>query len=144
MKTRLYNFLVVLCILSLNACAADKQVFQFGKASSIAEIETKTNTVMIVVPTNGTPVNIDLKDFRRWMTNGLAPTTLVTSTSNSLWANTFAFMGSTNVVTPLGMLTNNDTRAVTFESTLTLGLGSSQNLITPSAGLLSFANSIRF
>ena len=143
MKTRLLNFLVVLCMVTLNAVAADKQIFQFGKASSIEEVETKTNNVMIVVPTNGTPVNIDLKDFRRWMTNGLAPTTLVTSTSNSLWANTFAFMGSTNVVTPLGMLTNNDTRAVAFDTSLTIGAGSAANSITPSAGLLSFANSIQ-
>ena len=52
-------------MVTLNVFAADKQIFQFGKASSIAEIETKTNTVMIVAPTNGTPVNIDLNDLDR-------------------------------------------------------------------------------
>lgn len=41
-----------------------------------------------------------------------------------------------------GALTNNETRAVTFESTLTIGGGSSQNPIAPSAGQLTFANSI--
>lgn len=84
MNTRLSNFLVVLCMVTLNAVAADKQIFQFGKASSIDEVETKTNTVMIVVPTNGTPVNIDLKDFRRWMTNGLATSNMVFTASNTL------------------------------------------------------------
>ena len=71
-------------MVTLNVFAADKQIFQFGKASSIAEIETKTNTVMIVAPTNGTPVNIDLKDFRRWMTNGLATSNMVFTASNTL------------------------------------------------------------
>ena len=84
MKTRLSNFLVALCMVTLNAVAADKQIFQFGKASSIDEVETKTNTVMIVAPTNGTPVNIDLKDFRRWMTNGLATSNMVFTASNTL------------------------------------------------------------
>lgn len=41
-----------------------------------------------------------------------------------------------------GALTNNETRAVTFESTLTIGGASSQNPIAPSAGQLTFANSI--
>ena len=41
-----------------------------------------------------------------------------------------------------GALTNNDTRAVTFDTSLTIGAGSAANSIHPSAGLLTFSNSI--
>jgi hypothetical protein len=41
-----------------------------------------------------------------------------------------------------GALTNNDTRAVTFDTSLTIGAGSAANSIHPSAGLITFSNSI--
>ena len=94
-------------MVTLNVFAADKQIFQFGKASSIAEIETKTNNVAIIAPTNGTPVNIDLKDLRRWMTNGLAPSNMVFTASNSLAA---ANLASSNALRTLTLTASNALR----------------------------------
>ena len=111
MKTRLSNFLVALCMVTLNAVAADKQIFQFGKASSIEEVETKTNNVMIVVPTNGTPVNIDLKDFRRWMTNGLATSNMVFTASNTLAS---VDSTSSNALRSLTLSSSNSLNALTL------------------------------
>ena len=135
MNTRLLNFLVVLCM-TLNVFAADKQIFQFGKASSIAEIETKTNNVAIIAPTNGTPVNIDLKDLRRWMTNGLATSNMVFTASNTLAA---VDSTSSNALRTLTLSSSNSLHALTLttsnalQANIDAGGGGSSGDVTQSS-----------
>ena len=69
-------------------------------------------------------------------------TTYINFVNGSIIQVWYAYLSNTNSSGTSGALTNNDTRAVTFDTSLTIGAGSAANSIHPSAGLLTFSNSI--
>ena len=69
-------------------------------------------------------------------------TTYINFVNGSIIQVWYAYLSNTNSSGTSGALTNNDTRAVAFDTSLTIGAGSAANSIHPSAGLLTFSNSI--
>ena len=83
-----------------------------------------TNSFLIVVPNDSLTYSLST------LSSNVASVSSITSTY-FITSNQFRIA-----------LTNNDTRAVTFDTSLTIGAGSAANSIHPSAGLLTFSNSI--
>lgn len=69
MQTRLFNLLVVLCVLAFNQThAVDKQLYEFGKVATTAEIEAKKSYQLTLAATNVAPVNATLENLKAWVT----------------------------------------------------------------------------
>ena len=83
-----------------------------------------TNSFIIIVPNDSATYSLST------LSSNVASVSSITSTY-FITSNQFR-----------SALTNNDTRAVAFDTSLTIGAGSAANSIHPSAGLLTFSNSI--
>ena len=83
-----------------------------------------TNSFIIIVPNDSATYSLST------LSSNVASVSSITSTY-FITSNQFR-----------SALTNNDTRAVTFDTSLTIGAGSAANSIHPSAGLITFSNSI--
>ena len=83
-----------------------------------------TNSFIIIVPNDSATYSLST------LSSNVASVSSITSTY-FITSNQFR-----------SALTNNDTRAVAFDTSLTIGAGSAANTIHPSAGLLTFSNSI--
>lgn len=87
------------------------------------------------------PESSSLYDYTNILVSGYNIFVTITNGEGGTVQTNISYAAITNL-TSFGALTNNDTRAVAFDTSLTIGAGSAQNTIFPSALLLTFSNSI--